>query len=283
MTLTSRSIGWLSGNRHRSYPMKRDEWREKVSPESGLDCVVLDASVFDCDAAGTEKLVVKSISVSSHSTVISMSYGERDFSFTMSGQGTSGSFESARIIVDGRSGRKVSMSFVFSSHEYILGETGEGTWQLDVPVLESRTVRISDGFGVDGISTNGSHGIDDRGSAAVASGEVVLEDGYRTSPVIKDGEVFVRVGKHYGEDTCKYDYGDRGGVDCASPLFFFCGQNAINSGNITISGGRGVTVKQGGTYAMKDGRLEGRKIPCVEIIANSELLDIYKPGDCEVL
>lgn len=283
MTLTSRSIGWLNYNRHRSYPMKRDEWREKVSPKSGLDCVILDAMVFNCDASAMEKLEVSSISVTNEGTEVSMKYGDRQFAVNLSGQGTDDGFESVRMVLDGDGGRKVTMSFSFSSHEYILENVGTGTWDLGVGILESRVVNISDGFGVDGIRTNGSDGVEDRWSASVADGDVVLEDGYRTSPVVMNGEVLVRVGKKYGLNPCHYDYGKGGGTDCASPLFFFCGQNAINSGNISISGGRGVTVRQGGTYTMRDGDLEGRKIPCVEIIANSELLSIYKPGECELV
>ena len=95
MTLTDRSMEWLNQNRHRSYPMERDGWREKVSPTSGLDCVILDATVFDAAATGDEKLVVESISVSSSETTIVMSYSGRTFTVTLEGGDLSGdgSFE----------------------------------------------------------------------------------------------------------------------------------------------------------------------------------------------
>ena len=282
MTLTSKSMEWLNCNRSRSYPMKRDEWREKVSPTSGLDCVLLDAIVFNCNSSGTERLVLSSISVSDDSTHVVMDYGGAIFSIELSGGGSEEGFEHVRIIPSGDLSGRMSMSFVFSCHDYIVKTVGRGSWDIGAAVLESRIVNLQNGFGVDGISTNGSSGIEGMEEPAVASGDVVLEDGYRTSPIIKNGEVLVRVGKKYGKDPCHYDYGKNGGLDCASPLFFFCGQNAINSGNVTISGGRGVTVKQGGKYTVKDGDLEGKDIPCIEIIADSELLDLYKPGECEL-
>ena len=35
-------------------------------------------------------------------------------------------------------------------------------------------------------------------------------------------------------------------VSCnRKPLFFFCGQNAINSGNVVLKGGYGISVSQG--------------------------------------
>lgn len=107
----------------------------------------------------------------------------------------------------------------------------------------------------------------------------MLEDGYRTSPIVYGGRVFVRVGRRYGLDPCHYDFGDASARDCRRPLFFFCGQNAINNGNIVLRGGRGISVMQGGTYEVNDpkSKANGRSVPCIEIVAGRELLDICRP------
>ena len=154
-----------------------------------------------------------------------------------------------------------------------------GEWKLDSPVLDSRVVRVSDGIGVDGISVNGSEGVSGHDSASKASGDVVLEDGYRTSPIIYGGKVFVRVGRRYGYNPCKFDFGDAGSRDCRRPLFFFCGQNAVNNGNIVLRGGKGVGVSQGRSYTVMDAKSKcnGMTIPCVELIAGRELVDICNP------
>lgn len=278
MTLTDRSMEWLNQNRYRSYPMRRDEWREKVSPVSGLDCVILDASVFDVSASGSgeESLYVDSITVSSSSTVVEMSYGGRPFSITLEGGELSGagSFEVFRGVVPGSGSRSASISMVMSSHAYILDKAGEGSWEIKCRALKSRVVSMSDGFGVDGISTGGSKGVQGHEGESVASGDVVLEDGYRTSPIVMNGKVLVRVGKRFGLDPCKFDFGDSAGRDCRLPLFFFCGQNAINGGNIVLSGGNGVSVTQGRTYRVRSGTCSGKTIPCIEIVAGRELIDI---------
>lgn len=282
MTLTDRSMEWLNQNRHRSYPMARDEWREKVSPESGLDCVLLDALAFDSDARGDETLELVSVSVTQESTSVTMRYGGRSFQVpALTGGETSGegSYTTFRVTAQGSGLRAATLSLVFSSHAYILDAVGEGMWNLGCKVLESRVVRVSDGFGVDGISVNGSYGISGHNGAAVADGDVVLEDGYRTSPIVWNGRVFVRVGMRYGYDPCRYDYGDAGNRDCRRPLFFFCGQNAINGGNVVLKGGKGVTVTQGRSYAVRSGTCKGKTIPCVEIVAGRDLLDVYRPEE----
>ena len=278
MTLTDNSMEWLDKNRYRSYPMERDEWRESFSPQSGLDCVLLDAAVFNADARGDEELEVASVSVGA-STVVSMSYGERSFDLTITGGSTSGSSSFARrlISVGGDGMRQVVMSFVFSSHAYIKDRIGTGSWNIGKKVMRSRIFSLTDGYGVDGISTKGSKGVEGRSGASVASGDVVLEDGYRTSPIISDGRVLVRVGKRYGIDPCKHDFGEDGSVDCRSPLFYFCGQNAINSGNVVLKGGSGISVTQGRKYKVRSGTCAGKSIPCVEIVATQELLDICRP------
>lgn len=281
MTLTSKTMEWLNHNRHRSYPMKRDEWREKASPTSGLDCILLDATLFDPDAKGDESLMVSMVKVAESSTRIAFIYGGRMFGVVLSGgeEIGDGSFERVRGVVEGSGARGASVSLVFSSHAYIRSVVGDGEWKLDSPVLDSRVVRVSDGIGVDGISVNGSEGVSGHDSASKASGDVVLEDGYRTSPIIYGGKVFVRVGRRYGYNPCKFDFGDSGSRDCRRPLFFFCGQNAVNNGNIVLRGGKGVSVSQGRSYTVMDAKSKcnGMTIPCVEIVAGRELVDICNP------
>lgn len=279
MTLTSSSSEWLSQNRARSYPMDRDEWREKVHPGSGVDCVLLDALAFNSDSSGGESLVFESLAVSPESTNIVMSYGGKQFSVVLTGGETSGdgSFERVRMSAQGTGSRKVTLSLAFSSHAYILEAVGVGRWELGCRVMESRVVGLTDGMGVDGVNTNGSSGVDGHESAASASGDVVLEDGYRTSPVVHNGGVVVRVGKRYGIDPCKYNFGPGSMTDCRVPLFFFCGQNGINSGNIVLKGGAGVSVTQGRSYRVRSGTCKDKTIPCIEIVAGSELLGLYSP------
>lgn len=279
MTLTEKTMDWLNQNRYRSYPMARDEWREKVSSNSGLDCIILDSLVFNTDASGDEDLVLSSVSVSSDETKVYMNYGGVDFDFTLTGGsvGDEGSFETMKMVIPFGEARSASVSMVLSSHAYILDAVGEGKWDFGCKVLKSRVIGVSNGFGVDGILVGGSSCVEGHESESVASGDVVLEDGFRTSPIIHRGKVLVRVGKKFGHNPCHYECGDSYGADCASPLFFFCGQNAINGGNIVIKGGRGISVEQGRKYTVRSGTQAGKTIPCVEIIANSELLDIYKP------
>lgn len=284
MTLTDRSMGWLNQNRRRAYPMARDGWREVASPQSGLDCVLLDILLFDAGASGGEELVMESVLVAESGTVVGMRYADTAFRLQPDTGGVDGeeSF-SARVLTLDVDGREVSVSAVMSSHAYIRDVVAPGFADtvVDVgrPVLASRVIRLSHGTGVDGIATNGSSGIAD---AATAEGELVLEDGYRTSPVILNGRVYVRVGRRYGLDPCNYDFGASGSRDCLSPLFFFCGQNAINGGNVILSGGKGVSVRQGRSYDVRSGLYgkrvlpyAGRTIPCVEVVAGPELRALY--------
>lgn len=276
--MTSEIMEWLNQNRNRSYPMCRDEWREKVSPESRLDAVLLDALVFDCDSNGIRELCLEKISILPYKTVISLRYGGSDFDVVLSGGEKSGESSYERVCgsVDCGGYRRATFSFVFSSHAYINDVMDEGVWELGCRVLPSRVLCMSDGFGVDFVATNGSKGVEGHGAPSHATGDVVLEDGYRTSPVIFDGQVLVRVGRRYGYDPCKYDFGDEEVVDCRSPLFFFCGQNAINGGNVVVKGGPGVSVTQGRSYRVMDGVCAGKLIPAIEISAAKSLIDMYK-------
>lgn len=276
--MTSETMEWLNQNRYRSYPMCRDEWREKASPESKLDAVLLDAMVFDCDSSGTRELSVERISVSSDETRVFFKYGGVEFDVALSGGEKSGegSYERVHGSIDCGGSRRATFSLAFSSHAYIRDVMDEGVRELGCRVLPARVLCMSDGFGVDFVSANGSKGVEGHGDPGQASGDVVLEDGYRTSPVVFDGKVLVRVGKRYGYDPCKYDFGDDEAVDCRSPLFFFCGQNAINGGNVVVKGGAGVVVTQGRSYNVRDGSCAGKSIPAIEIVAAKALLDMYK-------
>lgn len=282
MTLTQNTMEWLNQNRYRSYPFVRDEWRRTISPESGLDCIILDALVLDSDAKGDEVLSLVSVTVSENETVVSMSYGATSFNVTLTGGELSGegSYDMKRGSVRGSGTRGASLSISFSSHAYIRDRIGEGSWDFGKSVLGSRVVRLSDGMGVDAIASKGSEGVKGHESASISTGDVVLEDGYRTSPVIFGGNVLVRVGKRYGYDPCQHDFGEAGHRDCRRPLFYFCGQNGVNGGNVMLRGGKGVNIIQGGTYRVsdKDSKCDGKTIPCIEIVAGTELLDICMPS-----
>ena len=275
MTVTDRAIGWLDQNRHRSYPLERDGWRRVASATSGLDCVILDAMLFDQCASGDEEMVLESIQVTQEKTIVTVSYGGVKINVETLPDGTGRAYETVNLKFN-VGDRKASVTMSFSSHEYILENVGEGIWKFGCRFLKSRCISLSEGSGVSGISSNGSSGVDGHGDSSTAAGSIVLEDGYRTSPIIWNGEVFVRVGRRYGLDPCRYDYGEDGSRDCRKPLFFFCGQNAINGGNIVIKGGRGISVAQGRTYEVRDrnSRMFGKSVPCVEIIAGKELSDI---------
>ena len=281
MTLTAKTMEWLNQNRHRSYPMQRNAWRDKASPESGLDCVLLDALVFDADSSGHETFELVSVKVESSKTIVTIRYNGSEFAEnipagTVSGEG---SFYFRRRFLPSSGRRHAVASLVFSSHSYIKEVMGEGLWDVECPLLPARVVSLTDGIGVDRIVANGSYGVEGHEGRRDVDGDVVLEDGYRTSPVISNGRVLVRVGKRYGLDPCTYDFGDAGDRDCRRPLFYFCGQNAVNSGNIVIKGGKGVNVTQGGEYVVHDrnSKCNGKSIPCIEIAAGRELLDMYKP------
>ena len=278
--MTSEIMGWLNKNRYRSYPMCRDEWREKVPCRSGLDTVLLDALVFDCDCSSIRSLVLSRISVSADRTEATFAYGDWEFSVVLSGgdQSGEGSFERVRGAISCGGDRNATFSLAFSSHAYIRDVLSDGVWELGCRVLPSRVVCMSDGFGVDCVSAGGSAGVPGREEASDASGDVVLEDGYRTSPVIFNGRVLVRVGRRYGLDPCAYDFGENVRMDCRKPLLFFCGQNAVNGGNVVLKGGSGVSVVQGRSYAVRDGTCAGKTIPAIEIVADKSLLDIYKPS-----
>lgn len=281
--MTSNTMDWLNQNRHRSFPLIRSEWREKVSPESGLDCILLDAVLLDSDASAVRSLMLSSIAISRSATKVSLKYGDEQLEFTLIEGETSGagSFEVFKCAIRGAGARTATLSLAFSSHAYIKERVSDGIWDIGCNVLPSRVLRLTDGFGVDGIVSNGSKCVDGHDAAAEAYGDVVLEDGYRTSPIIRNGQILVRVGKRYGYNPCKHRCEGDSSLDCRKPLFFFCGQNAVNGGNVILKGGKGISVVQGRSYTVHPddttSKCAGKTIPCIEIIAGSELMDLYKP------
>lgn len=277
--MTSVYTEWLDQNRRRSYPMEREEWRSRVSSESGLDCILLDALVFDSDASSIGTLIFSKVEISRDATNVYLIYRGKTVTITLTEGLSSGeeSYERVKLAVDVGGERMVTMSLAFSSHAYIRDMLADGIYDLNCSVLPTRVISLSDGYGVDALITNGSIGVAGHDAMSEANGDVVLEDGYRTSPIVHRGRVMVRVGKRYGLDPCHYDYGANGAKDCRKPLFFFCGQNAVNSGNILLKGGKGVSVQQGRSYVVKSGSCAGKTIPCIEIVAGRELLDIYHP------
>lgn len=270
--MNSRHMDWLNQNRNRAYPLVQEEWRKHVDPESGLDCILLDALVVNAGIdPESRKLYIKSIVTRPTKTTITINYAGENATVEMSGGSVDGpeSFETIRGLWSHAEemGCAVPIALVFSSHEYIYSKLGSFSRTFPdngIPLMPTRQVNLTEGHGVSGIMVNGSANVHGGG---VISGDVVLEDGYRTSPVVQDGRVLVRTGSRYGIDPCHYPVDTRG-KDCSRLLFFFCGQNAINSGNVNINGGRGITVDQGRKY---------NGIPCVEIKASKELLELYSP------
>ena len=282
MTITDNTMEWLNQNRYRAYPMRFEEWREKASPESGLDAVLLDVQLFDNRAAGLGDLRLISVDITHERTQVAMEYANSTINLpALTGGEVSGpgSYISLRASIASPTAPdcKISLSLVLSSHAYLLDRIGVGHWDIGCRALPSRVVSMTDGAGVDGIITNGSLGVSGHEEAAAVSGAVVLEDGYRTSPIIRNGRVVVRVGARQGKNPCHYKRQSGEAIDCREPLMFFCGQNAINSGDVQIRGGKGINIEQGRLYTIKTGALAGRTIPCVEIVAGDELLDTYQP------
>lgn len=280
MTLTTQAMEWLDQNSRRSYPMERDGWRERVSAQSGLDCVLLDALVVDVGATKTSDCMFESIHVTQDETRVSFSYGDHSFSVLLRGgsEDGDGSIERIRINVYSSDAKSVSATLVFSSHARIVRRVGEGSWTVGARVMPTRVVCVTGSIGVSAVFSNGSSGVEGFGERRESSGRIRLHDGFRTSPVVSGGRVLVRVGRGYGHDPCTYDFGPEGTTDCRKPLFYFCGQNAVNSGNVMLKGGPGVIVSQGRTYRVRSGTCAGKTIPCIEIAAAKELLNMYRPA-----
>ena len=300
MAFTKRTADWYDENRYRSYPFRNDEGLviKTDNPETwtGVEltrapnCVLLGATVVDTRTEASEDsdciLKCSRYVVSEESTSVFFSYSGKNFSFSLVGGEMSGDEAFQTIsgeLRDEAWSRPVKISLTFSSHAFILSRVPLGTYKFSGTVLPSRVIILPTGSGVDGIVTNGSAKVQGGG---VATGTVVLEDGFRTSPVVHNGNVRVRIGPAYGKDPCHYDSGSPGNDPCDEFMFFFCGQNAVNSGNIVMRGGSGVSVTQGRMYVVKkeipDGNggvaaSVGEAIPCIEISATTPLMNLYLP------
>lgn len=290
--MTEKTLDWLNQNRHRAYPFVNDDglvYNKKRIPDCVLlDCIVVDTRNHD----KIPELVFTKIQVESNRTVVMFSYAGSDYSYTLLPSNTDTS-DTTITTVDGRlvsnlDNELLYIKLVFSSHNYILNEAGAGTWLFHGKVLPTKIISV-ESSGVSGIRVNGSSNVDGFDAQGTATGEVHLVDGYRTQPVIQDGNVVVKVGTMYGEDPCHYSNGldqEDAGTQCDDLLLFFCGQTGSTSGNVVIEGGPGVTVKQGSLYKAKEdisdtygnvGIQEGEEVPCIEIIASTDLLNIYRP------
>lgn len=287
--MTEKTLDWLNQNRFRAYPFVNDA-RLLADGSRVPDCVLLDCLVVDTETA--EKVPVLTFNrykVTENSTTVEFTYNGTPYSYTLEGGSLSG--EGSFVKINGSAkeefqGPKINISLVFSSHEYIKSSVGEGEWSFNGHILPSKVISVR-ASGVEGIQTQGSYLVTDHDAPGVASGVVHLEDGYRTQPVIQNGVVQVKVGNNYGIDPCYYPgAAAMEKQDCESLLLYFCGQNAINSGNITITGGDGVSISQGREYTAKEDILDtygnigikaGESVPCIEVIASSGLLKLYKP------
>lgn len=309
--MTDKILDWLNQNRFRAYPFVDDIGL--VSNGSRIpDCVLLDCLVMDTRHGITSpELVFTEIDVTSDRTEVKFKYCDEPYAYTLAGsEESSGSSysaggatpdigESSIVRVDGRSISGIDdelffIKLVFSSHDYILGTVGEGHWEFNGRVLPSKVMSVA-ASGVACLRTAGSAYVQGFNSPGAAKGAVRLVDGFRTQPSIQNGKIVVKVGAHYGEDPCHYREDDpeyreqrRKRTACGELMFFFCGQNATDTGDVALEGGPGVTVKQGGTYTAKYdiidtygeiGVTAGEKIPCIEVVAAPSLLGIYRPAD----
>lgn len=291
--MTEKVLDWLNHNRFRAYPFVNDNGI--VCNGTRIpDCVLLDCLVMDTrKEVSNPRLVFTEIDITSARTHVVFTYDGTEHSYDITGAGNDSSF----VIVDGSSipGMNMELVFIkliFSSHDYILQHAGEGNWRFSGNILPSKIVSVP-ASGVSGIVANGSSYVDGFSEQNTASGDVILVDGYRTQPVIYNGKVVVKVGTDYGEDPCHYRENDpeyeeqkRKRAACDELMFFFCGQNAIDNGNVAMQGGPGITVKQGGTYTVKSdiidtygeiGAKDGEILPCIEVIAAPSLLKLYRP------
>lgn len=294
--MTEKTLDWLNHNRFRAYPFADDEGlvrnRARVP-----DCVLLDCLVTDTRHLGyVPELVFTEIDVTQARTKATFTYAGEEHSVEFDGSNPGYGGSSSLVKIEGHLSAApgeelLYMSFVFSSHAYILENVGEGTWRFSGRVLPSKVVSVA-ASGVMGVEANGSANVPGHESAGTATGEVQLADGFRTQPVVQNGKVLVKVGNAYGENPCHYEEDSSSSPDgqaqCGDLLLFFCGQNAPSNGNIVLEGGAGVSVKSGGLYTARRsildtygeiGIAEGESAPCIEIVADTGLMRLYRPSE----
>lgn len=290
--MTQKTLDWLNQNRFRTYPFINNEGciaKDRRVPTSVLlDCLVVDSQNYT--PQNIPSLKFNRYKVTKEQTDIFFTYGESEYSITLTGGEISGNNSITRYYGSdflNTDQESLYISLTFSSHAYILASEGEGEWSFSGKVLPSKII-TSYISGVKGISTQGSHDVDGRDLPGVATKDIHLVDGYRTQPEIKNNSITIKVGNNYGIDPCHHPRSEEeSGPDCSNLLFFFCGQNAITSGDLIFSGGPGVIVTQGRKYTAKQDILDtygeigirkGEEIPCIEVRAAPELLRIYRPS-----
>lgn len=288
--MTEKTLDWLNHNRFIAYPFVNDDGLV-VDGTRVPDCILLDCLVVDTRHRQQSELIFTEFSVTANNTRVKFKYAGESFTYTLPASSTpDGIIKVEGTSVSGLDNEYLYIKFIFSSHAYILEHVGTGTWKFTGKIAPSKVISVP-ASGVSGLETNGSAYVAGYSAANTATGDVHLVDGYRTQPVIQNGRVLVKVGTHYGEDPCHYVDGDDQEVKkvvCDDLMLFFCGQNATNSGNVMITGGPGVNVQQGRMYtAHRDiidtygeiGVHVGESIPCIEITATSELMQLYRPSE----
>lgn len=282
--MTHKTIDWLNANRFRAYPLVEGPGLVaggRIVPS----CVLLDCLVFDTRPIDhVPEMEFTGFDVEEGRTVVSFSYDGMEAEYSISGDYPSGFVSVKSSGAGGAPNQAFDIKLVFSEHKYILDHVGIGSWRFRGRVMPSNVVSVR-ASGVSGLSVGGSSHV---GPSGTARGIVVLEDGFRTMPTVRNGNVVVRVGRKYGLDPCSYD-GRKSVPDakCDDHLLFFCGQNAVDSGNVVLRGGPGVSVSQGRKYTSpvdipdsygNVGIRAGESVPCIEISATSALLGIYSPS-----
>ena len=291
--MTEKTLDWLNLNRFRAYPFVNDEGL--VCNGARIpDCVLLDCIVVDTRALeNIPEMIFTGYSITDDYTRVFFSYNGEAYSYDISS--SAGDSETSIVKVEGTGLQNANNEYLYiklvlSSHNYILQKAGKGQWTFKGKILPTKIIS-STVSGVSGISVNGSANVSGFENSGTASGNVHLVDGFRTQPVVQNGKVLVKVGEHYGEDPCHYnedtESDSNDGAICDDLLLFFCGQNAVNSSNVVLQGGPGISIKQGGSYTAKSdivdtygevGVRRGEKIPCIEVVASSELMRIYRPS-----
>lgn len=285
--MTTKVLDWLNNNRHIAYPFVNDAGLV-VSGSRIPDCILLDCLVVDTrfDVPPSD-MVFTGFEVTDKYTEVTFTYSDKTYTHRIPDSDSDSTISKYLGRVDDHvNGGMLEITLTLSSHRYIIDNVGKGVWKFFGQILPSKIIRVP-ASGVNGISTKGSYKVEGFELPGIARGDVHLVDGFRTQPVVHDGKVLVKVGTGFGYDPCHY----KGRYDvkrtsCDELLLFFCGQNAITSGDISLEGGPGINVEQGRTYTAKEDILDshgnigirkGEEIPCVEIIATSSLKRLWKP------
>lgn len=210
---------WLNRNAYRAFPFEEDS---DFSCESGEfpAGLVLDMRVCSFSLGPAEVRLVSAEVGDSVSLVFSC-------------HGTTFEASGSSSFLSGSKGDVSWRVFISDATEGF-----RGSYALKNPprLLPSRIVDIPFGVGVDTLRCGDS----------VAIGEVEVEDGYNTTLDIHDNDLRLRIGDGIGRGRKCPDYKDD--LVCEGALlYYFNGQKADSDGNISITGGAGVSVGRG-TY-----------------------------------